>query len=286
MRLLDHTYAYSVFANGGVMAGVPVPPERREPGYRELDPVCILRVTDGRGRLLDEFRGPTVKDVLSPQVAYLITNILSDNAARTPAYGANSPLLLSRPAAAKTGTTNNYVDAWTMGYNPQIAVGVWVGNSDYTAMDAMWGGRGAAPIWHDIMEYALKPLPVVDFTEPPGIEWVTVDAESGLLPGPYTRSTVKEVFIAGHQPTTVDNMHREFAICRASGKLATNYCPLEEIERQVFTLYPPQASDWVRLTNQPQPPTEYCDVHGPNLRAAEASITAPGTPSRGMEVNR
>jgi len=276
VRLVDHTYAFSAFANGGVIAGVPVPPERREPGLRELDPASILKVTDGRGKLLYEFRGPTIKEVLSPQVAYLITNILSDNAARTPAFGPNSSLVLSRPAAAKTGTTDNYWDGWTMGYNPQIAVGVWIGNSDRTPMNAMWGGRGAAPIWHDIMEYALKDLPVVDFVEPPGMKWVTVDAESGLLPGPYTRSTMKELFIEGREPTRRDNVHKEFAICRASGRLANPYCPSEQIDRQVFVIHPPQASDWVRNTQQPNPPAAYCDVHGPNLRAAEASITWPG----------
>jgi membrane peptidoglycan carboxypeptidase len=278
VSLLDHTYAFGVFANGGVMAGVPVPTEQQEPGLRQLDPVSILKVTDGRGRVVDEFKGPTRREVLSPQVAYLITNILSDNAARAPAFGVSSLLVLDgRPAAAKTGTTNNYWDAWTMGYTPQIVVGVWVGNADRTPMEAMWGGRGAAPIWHDIMAYALQEQPVVDFVEPPGMKWLTVDAESGLLPGPYTRSTVKELFIEGLEPKATDNTHKEFAICRASGKLATPYCPPEEIERQVFPVYPYRVSDWARQTQQPQPPPGYCDVHGPtNLRASDASITFPG----------
>jgi penicillin-binding protein 1C len=276
VSLLDHTYAYSVFANGGVMAGVPVPPQRREPGFRELDPVSTLKVADGRGKVLDEFRGSTLREVLSPQVAYLITDILADNAARTPAFGPNSALVLSRPAAAKTGTTNNYWDAWTLGYNPQIVVGVWVGNSDHTPMDAMWGGRGAAPIWRDIMELALEDLPVAGFVEPPGLVRVRVDAESGLLPGPHTRRTVNELFIEGQEPAAISDVHREFALCRASGKLATSYCPPDEVERQVFTMHPYRAGDWVRETQQPQPPTSHCDAHGPNPRAAEASITSPG----------
>ena len=275
VTLLDNTYAYSVFANAGVMAGTPVPPERREPGFRELDPVCILKVTDGRGRVLDEFHGPTVKEVLSPQVAYLMTNILSDDVARQPSYGPNSPLKLSRPAAAKTGTTNNYTDAWTVGYTPQIATGVWMGNSDYTQMNAMWGGRGAAPIWHDIMEYAHKDLPKVDFVEPPGMRWITVDALSGLLPGPYTQRTTKELFIEGRTPTAKDTLHQPFAICKASGKLATSYCPSDQIEQKVFAVFPPEVNDWVRNTKYPQPPDTYCDQHGPNLRSSDASITSP-----------
>lgn len=275
VTLLDHTYAYSVFANGGIMAGTPVPEHRRQPGFRELDPVSILKVTDGRGQVLDEFLGPTYREVISPQVAYLITNILSDNRARTPAYGPESPLLLSRPAAAKTGTTNSYVDAWTMGYNPQLAVGVWMGNSDYTPMTSMWGGRGAAPIWHDIMEAGLKDLPKVDFVEPPGIKWVTVDADSGLLPGPLTQRTVREPFIEGREPKARDNLHKGFAICKETGKLATPYCPADQLEHKVFPVYPSAVNEWLRTTNRPQPPSEYCDVHGPNLRASDASITSP-----------
>ncbi len=275
VTLLDHTYAYSVFANGGVMAGTPVPDSRREAGFRQLDPVSVLKVTDVRGQVIDEFRGPTYQEVVSPQAAYLITNVLSDNRARTPAYGADSPLLLSRPAAAKTGTTNSYVDAWTMGYNPQLAVGVWMGNSDYTPMTSMWGGRGAAPIWHDIMEYGLKDLPEVDFTEPPAISWVTVDAESGMLPGPYTQRTVKEPFIAGREPKAVDTLHKQFGICKESGKIASPYCPPDQVEQKVFPIYPTAVLEWLRSTNRPVPPTEYCDIHGPNLRASDASITVP-----------
>jgi membrane peptidoglycan carboxypeptidase len=275
ISLLDHTYGFSVFANGGIMAGTPVPPERREPGFRELDPVSILKVTDGRGNVIDEFRGPTYKEVISPQVAYLITNILSDSAARAPAFGYNSPLELSRPAAVKTGTTNSYMDAWTVGYNPQLSVGVWMGNSDHTPMTSMWGGRGAAPIWHDLMELGLKDLPEVDFVEPPGITWLRVDAESGLLPGPHTRATVLEPFIEGFEPKTRDNLHKEFGICLESGKLATPYCPHEQVEPRVFAVYPPEVVEWQRTTDQERMPTEYCDLHGPNLRGSDASITSP-----------
>nr|HPL27229.1 transglycosylase domain-containing protein [Anaerolineae bacterium] len=275
VTLLDHTYAFSVFANGGVMAGTPVPESRREPGFRQLDPVSVLKVTDGRGQVIDEFKGPAFNEVISPQVAYLITNILSDDRARVPAYGYGSALVLSRPAAAKTGTTNSYMDAWTMGYNPQVAVGVWMGNSDYTPMTSMWGGRGAAPIWHDIMERAFSDLPEVDFAEPAGITWMTVDADSGLLPGPHTQRTVREPFIEGREPKVQDSMHKDVAICLESGRLATPYCPPEQLEHQVWPIYPTSVLEWMRSNERPLPPTEYCDRHGPNLRASDASITSP-----------
>ena len=258
VSLLDHTYAFSVFANGGLQAGVPVPPQRREPGFRQLDPVSVLRVTDVRGRVVDEFLGPTTRQVLAPQVAYQITSILSDNAARTPVFGPNSKLVLSRPAAAKTGTTSDFCDGWTMGYNPQVAVGVWIGNSNREPMRGMWGVTGASPMWHDIMERAFRTLPPVDFVEPPGMKWVEIDPVSGALPG---GAKVKELFIDGREPVSNRKENKEFAICRASGKLAGDACPPDQVERKVFSVYPTRDGGWVRSTTGPQPPTQMCDQH-------------------------
>ncbi len=273
VRPLDMTYAFGVVANGGVMAGKPVPPEEYGPGYRELDPVAILRVEDSQGNVLEEYKVPESRQVISPQVAYLLTHILSDNAARAPAFGAQSPLLLSRPAAAKTGTTDDFRDAWTIGYTPQIVTGVWVGNSDNQPMERVPGSLGAAPIWHDYMEEILASYPVEGFVEPPGIEHLVVDATSGLLPTEYSPATVEEIFIAGTAPTSYDNIHQAFRICKESGKLATVYCP--SVEERVYEIYPPEAADWVRENEIPQPPTEYCDLHGPSPVAGDVAITTP-----------
>ncbi|MDI7275442.1 MAG: transglycosylase domain-containing protein, partial [Anaerolineae bacterium] len=208
ISLLDHTYAFSVFANGGLMAGMPVPPQAREPGFRELDPVCILRVTDVRGRVVEEYLEPTVKRVLSAQVSYLVTSTLSDNNARTQVFGPHSKLVLSRPAAAKTGTTTDFCDGWTMGYNPQVSVGVWIGNSNRRPMAGMWGVTGASPIWHDIMETCFKSLPPVDFVMPPGMKWVEVDPASGATPG---KARVRELYIDGWEPASNHKERRTFA---------------------------------------------------------------------------
>ncbi len=157
VKLLDMAYAFSVFANGGTMAGLPVKEQRL--GYRELDPVAILRVEDRDGDIIWQYAAPEIREVLSPQLAYLINDIMSDNNARAPAFGYESRLKLSRPAAAKTGTTNDFRDAWTIGYTPQIVTGVWVGNSGNEAMEHVPGSRGAAPIWHDLMEKVLGECP-------------------------------------------------------------------------------------------------------------------------------
>jgi membrane peptidoglycan carboxypeptidase len=111
----------------------------------------------------------------------MITSILMDNDARAPAFGANSPLKLSRPVAAKTGTTDDFRDNWTLGYTSQLVTGVWVGNADNTPMRGTTGLTGAAPIWHDFMEYALAPLPVDQLAPPPGLTKVALARESGRL---------------------------------------------------------------------------------------------------------
>ncbi|MFQ6014681.1 MAG: penicillin-binding protein [Anaerolineae bacterium] len=275
VKPLDMAFAFATFANKGVMAGVPVPQDRLRPGYRRLDPVAILRVEDANGNLLYEFKGPEMQEVMSPQVAYLITDVLSDNQSRAAAFGANSMLKLSRPAAVKTGTTNDWRDAWTIGYTPQLVTAVWVGNADNEPMEQVPGSRGAAPIWHDFMEKVLAPWPVEHFERPDGFEEAEVCAISGLLPTEYCPNVVKEIFIKGTVPTTYDNVYQAFRICKPSGKLATVYCPPDQVETKVFEIYPAEAADWVRENEIPQPPTEYDTTYGPEWAGGEVAITSP-----------
>jgi membrane peptidoglycan carboxypeptidase len=278
VRLLDMTYAFSVLANNGVMAGQPVPPIQRRPGFRNLDPVAILLVRDKNGRVLKEYRQPQVEQVLSPQLAYLITDILSDRQARLAAFGSFSRYLTleDRPVAAKTGTTNDYRDDWTLGYTPQLAVGVWVGNTDNRPMNRMPGSLGAAPIFHQVMEYAMRGQPVETWQEPPGMVRVTVCVPSGLLPTSDCPATRQELFIAGTEPTTYDTLYRAFEVNRETGKLATQYTPPELVERRVYQIFPPEAADWVRENGIPQPPTQYDDAYGPGPTDPEVAITEPG----------
>jgi penicillin-binding protein 1C len=277
VKLVDMAYAFSVLANGGYMAGQPVPEEALRPGYRELDPVAILRVEDAAGNVLEEYQSPELREVISPQVSYVITHMLSDNVARTPSFGSRSALWLGndRPVAAKTGTTTDYRDSWTIGFTPQLCTGVWVGNSNNDPMEHVPGSLGGGPIWHDFMLAALEGEPTVPFVEPPGLEWAVVDATSGLLPTEHSPSTIREVFLPGTVPTEHDNIHQAFRVCRSSGKLATVYCPLDEVTEKVFEIYPPEAADWVRENNVPQPPTEYCDVHGPSPVTGDVAIASP-----------
>jgi len=256
VTLLELTAAYAAFANGGL----------------KVNPVAILKIEDSEGNLIQGPPDPPWQRVLDPRHAYLISSILSDNEARTPAFGVNSPLKLSRPAAAKTGTTNDYRDGWTIGYTPQLVTGVWVGNNDYSPTKKVSGVRGAGPIWHDFMEEALKDQPVEDFVQPPGMVTVEVCAVSGMLPTSDCPHTRKEIFLEGTEPTEPCNVHTRVRICRISGLLATEFCPANLIEEKYFEVYPPEAEKWCEEHNIPQPPRESCPIH---TFPAQVEISVP-----------
>jgi membrane carboxypeptidase/penicillin-binding protein len=276
VKPLDMAYAFSVFANMGVMAGQPVPPERQRPGQRTLEPVAILRVEDPAGNILWQYSQPETQQVLEPALAYLMADILSDNDARAPAFGRNSDLYFEdRRVAAKTGTTNDFKDNWTIGFTPQVAVAVWVGNNDNEAMKDVTGLSGAAPIWHDVMAYYLRDKPAEWYLRPPGLVDVRVDAVSGLLPTEQSPATITEMFLEGSEPKAYDSVHQVFRINRENGKLATVYTPPELVEDRVYEIYPPEAADWVRDNDIPQPPNEYDDAYGPPVASGPVAIVHP-----------
>ncbi|MFZ2048894.1 MAG: transglycosylase domain-containing protein [Minisyncoccia bacterium] len=154
VSLLDMTSAYSVFANDGV----------RNP-YN-----AVLKVEDKSGAVLEEYT-PNSRDVLSKETARNINSILSDNKARIPAYGENSALYIpSRPVAVKTGTTNDYKDAWIMGYAPNLIVGAWVGNNENTPMEKKVAGFIVAPLWRKLMDQILPSFPVESFGDPEPVD--------------------------------------------------------------------------------------------------------------------
>jgi membrane peptidoglycan carboxypeptidase len=150
VTLLDMTSAYGVFADEGV----------RNP------PVGILKVEDGQGSIVEEYKSQGAQ-VIDSNVTRTISDILSDNVARTPIYGASSSLYFpGRDVAVKTGTTNDYKDAWIIGYTPSLVVGTWVGNNDNTPMDKKVAGYIAGPLWHQFMNQALVKYPNEVFTPP------------------------------------------------------------------------------------------------------------------------
>ena len=188
VSLLHLTGAYATFANRGV----------------RVPPVSILQISDNQGHPIYTFDAnhPYGVRAVREDVAYLMTSILSDKAARYHEFGAGSPLELDRPAAVKTGTTDSFRDNWTIGYTPHLTVGVWAGNSDNSMMQNVIGITGAGPIWHDIMDYASQHYhyPPDDFIRPSDVHMGQVSAYTGLLPHPG-EPTVSDWFIDGTMPT-------------------------------------------------------------------------------------
>ena len=238
VRLLDLTAAHAAFAAGGL---------RR-------DPVAIQRVEDASGHLLYEWQPAPDERVLSAQTAYVLTDILADNSARTPAFGQDSPLRLGRPAAAKTGTTTDFHDNWTLGYTPSLVTGVWVGNADNRPMRHVSGVEGAAPIWHAFMEAALKAESPQDFPRPDGLLDADVCEPTGLRPGPWCLTPRREVFVAGSEPTDTETYYRALRVCATTNQLATASCPPERRVQRVFVFPPPEVIPWAREAGLPLAP--------------------------------
>lgn len=149
VSLLDMTSAYAVFANDGVRNN-----------YNS-----ILWIEDGQGDIVDR-TSPFSKRVLPVETARMMSNILADNTARTPGYGSNSPLFISENVAVKTGTSNDYKDAWIIGYAPNLVVGAWVGNNDNTPMEKKVAGLIVSPLWREVMNKVLPTLPTERFIRP------------------------------------------------------------------------------------------------------------------------
>ncbi|HHD11424.1 MAG TPA: penicillin-binding protein 1A [Deltaproteobacteria bacterium] len=181
VSLLELVRAYSTFANLG----------------KRPEPLFITRIEDRYGNVLEE-HAPHAEDAISPQTAYIITNLLQGVVERGTGWRARA---LKRPVAGKTGTTNNLNDAWFIGYVPHLVAGVWVGYDDERPLGRNeTGSRAAAPIWVRFMKEALKDVPPENFPIPDGVEFVKIDPKTGLLATPSTKDPVFEVFKVGTAP--------------------------------------------------------------------------------------
>jgi penicillin-binding protein 1A len=157
---LELTTALSVFANQGL----------------RYDPFAVTRVEDGEGRVLEQHT-PVGERVMSAQEAFVMTSLLQGVVQRGTAKAAQT---LGRPVAGKTGTTNDFIDAWFVGYSPQLVAGVWVGLDDRTPLGSKeTGARAALPIWIAFMQQALAHTPVEEFTPPPQVRFVRIHPRTG-----------------------------------------------------------------------------------------------------------
>ncbi len=188
---LELTGAYSVFANNGV----------RNPT------TGILRIEDRDGKILENFAS-NPSQAIDKNISLLITDVLTDNVARAPAFGENSWLYFTeRQVAAKTGTTNNYRDAWVMGYTPNIAVGVWCGNNDNSSMEKKVAGFIAAPLWNAFLKEVFKTLSKADFEKP-----IPLPEPKNILAGDWTNTKNPSMF------SNIPNLNQENGQTKTNNK--------------------------------------------------------------------
>ena len=181
LSLMELTKAYAVFANGGML----------------IKPLFVKRVLDRNGQVIEENQPETVQ-VISKETAFLMTDLLGAVITEGTGWRIRA---MKRPAAGKTGTTNDLKDAWFMGYIPGLVTGVWVGYDDAKEMGkGETGSRAASPIWLEFMSETVKEKPVEDFKVPQGIVFAKIDAKSGLLAGRHSKKTVFQSFKEGTEP--------------------------------------------------------------------------------------
>jgi penicillin-binding protein 1C len=247
VSLLEMTGAYSVIANGG----------------RRLPPLAITRVVDHNGNIVYDYQTPPGDQVIRSEHAFLISSILSDNEARTPAFGPNSVLNLPFQAAAKTGTTNDFRDNWTIGYTPDIVVGVWVGNADYTPMRNTSGLTGAAPIWADFMEVAIQqttggnPTP---FFKPAGVVERVICALSGTEPSQWCTNQRSEFFASDQPPLSKEqDLWSKVEFDTWTALRASAACAEFTSEEFALNVTDPWAVKWIKENSQGQ---SWASEHG------------------------
>jgi penicillin-binding protein 1C len=234
VSLKEMTSAYAVMANAG----------------RKIDPVAITRIIDFNGNQIYQYEAPSGDQVLRAEHAYLISSIMSDVNARIPMYGTNPVINLPFTAAAKTGTTNDFRDNWTIGYTPDLVVGVWVGNADYTPMLNTSGLMGAAPIWAQVMQFGIQDLTGGNpspFIRPTGIVDRVICSISGAEPSNWCPEQRSEIFASDQLPLPKEkDLWARVTIDTWTGLTASPACVNFTTEKFAINVTDDSAIKWLR----------------------------------------
>src|SRR3990167_1238842 len=239
VKMVDMAAAFGVFANEG----------------KRIDLTPILRIEDSRGRVLEEFRQKSGDRALSAEASFLVSSILSDNGARSAAFGPASQLVIKgKTVAVKTGTTDDKRDNWTLGYTPSFLVAVWVGNNDNTPMNPSItsGVTGAAPIWNQIMTYVLKNSVNESFKVPGGVRGIEICSVTG---GPKNEACTNrfEYFIAGTEPKEDTFKKAKVWIDNTTGQVVEAGSPNATEQEQIIIKDPYAKKDFCASCPQPSP---------------------------------
>jgi membrane peptidoglycan carboxypeptidase len=230
-RLLELTGAYNVFAAKGV--------------YRKPSP--IIEVKDSSGNLIYKNQENNGKQAITPEVAFLISDILSDDGARSDAFGAGSLLnIKGHQVAVKTGTTDDKRDNYAIGFTPSLTVGVWVGNSNNEKMNpyVSSGISGATPIWHNFFTEYLLDKTAEKFETPEKVKKIEIDRLTGMLPEDDSERR-SEWFVLGTEPTAKSNWYRRLEICKIDGRIANDGCKdADETTTKTFIKVQAELPEW------------------------------------------
>ncbi len=260
LSLTDLAQAYGVFAAEGVMYGKII--------EDDLQTVTVLEMSDMDGEIWLDWQKRDSQAVVSPQLAYLMNDILSDDVARWQSLGTPNSLELGFPTAAKIGQNEDGLSAWTVGYTPHRIVVLWAGAEE--AFDP----EVAAEIWQALMKRVSTDLPPTGWKLPLAVTEMDICYPSGLLPTADCPNIVREVFLNGSEPSQYDNLYRSFDVNRETGYLATVFTPLELVEEKEYMLVPTEAQAWAERVGLEEPPSTYDAILSPP-DIADAHFTSP-----------
>lgn len=256
---LELTAAYGTFANQGIY----------------IKPHAIRKIEDKDGNVL--YQHKTQKTVvMSPQTAFLLTDMLQTV---VQAGTGTRAQMGDRPVAGKTGTTSFNVDAWFVGYTPELVGTVWLGYDKVENMTNVFGGTVGGPIWKKIMTVAHTGLPVTPFPQPEGIATMPTDYKSGLLPSSITppEYVVMEKFNSAYVPVEISSAWTQLPVCAETGQLLTTSCP-SPVTRVFLKRSVPWTGETPPEDAKLEPPTQYCTLHGGGESQGQNGFRLQGFP--------
>lgn len=262
LTLMRAAGAYGVFAQNGVYFGQNL--------NEAFMPVTVLRVEGGDGSVWLDWSTPQAKPVVTPGLAYLMNNSLSDETARAGWLRDTNILDPGRPAAVKLGQTEDGLDTWAIGYSPSRVVAAWTGTRDSDGLSP----RAPAVLWNALMQVASQNVPPEDWSLPADVSVINVCDPSGMLPTSECPTIVNEVFLNGNEPQQADTMYRKFSINRETGLLATVFTLPQLIEDRVYLVVPSEARAWAESAGLAIPPANYDVIQAPPFNV-DVDILSP-----------
>jgi membrane peptidoglycan carboxypeptidase len=264
--------AYGIFADSGTLAGQTI-------AKSSLQSFAVMEVSSVDHSVWANWTATQTRLLLSPQLDYLMNQVLSDETARWPSLGHPNPLEIGRPAGAKLAHTLDLSGAWTVGYTPQRVAVVWLGTGSGPAQSVSEVSspvppRLSADLWHALMQYAVRDLPSASWDMPSGIVTIPVCDPSGLLPTQACPNVVNEIFLEGRQPVQTDTLYQTIQVNTETGLLATVFTPPELVEKRTYMVMPPEARLWAKAAGIPTPPTAYDTFQKPPV-LPDVHITTP-----------